>query len=175
MTSQISSTATPVSTWLRVVAAMSSAVMARARAVLLAHGVSQDSTGVRIAHGAQVDPALGAAQVGDIRDPHAVQATVVPLAGAVILMDHRSASAAPGRARARVEACEAQAAHRRSNRPHTHTHESMADARSPIGAARHLVFPGHRLIHTPPHQRTLTHCGTLGFQCVIACARAPST
>ena len=34
-------------------------------ALLLAHGVSQDSTRVRIAHGAQVDPALGAAQVGE--------------------------------------------------------------------------------------------------------------
>ena len=67
---------------------MSSVVMTRARVVLLAHGVSQDSTRVRIAHGAQVDPALVAAQVGDIRDPHPVQATLVPLAGAVILMDH---------------------------------------------------------------------------------------
>ena len=39
----------------------------------------------------------------------------------------------------------------------------MADARSPIRATRHLVFPGHRLIHTPAHQRTLTPCGTLGI------------
>ena len=69
-------------------AAISSAVMTRARVVLLAHGVSQESTRVRIAHSAQVDPALRAPQVGDIRDPHPVQATLVPLAGAVILMDH---------------------------------------------------------------------------------------
>ena len=179
MTSQISSTATPVSTWLRVVAAMSSAVMARARAVLLAHGVSQDSTGVRIAHGAQVDPALGAAQVGKVRDPHPVQGALIPLAGAVVLMGHRAPPAAPSRAWVRVQACQALAAHRRGDRTHTYIHararQSMADARSPIGAARHLVFPGHRLIHTPPHQRTLTPCGTLGFPCVIACARAPST
>ena len=40
-------------------------------ALLLAHGVSQDSTRVRIAHGAQVDPALGAPQVGKVRDSQA--------------------------------------------------------------------------------------------------------
>lgn len=39
----------------------------------------------------------------------------------------------------------------------------MADARSPIRATRHLVFPGHRLIHTPARQRTLTPCRTLGI------------
>ena len=83
-------------------------------AVLLAHGVSQDTARVRIAHGAQVDPAVGAAQVGDIRDPHPVQATVIPLAGAVVLIGHCTPSAAPGRARARVQACEAQATHRRA-------------------------------------------------------------
>ena len=74
----------------RVVAAMSSAVMTRARVVLLAHGVSEHSARVRIAHGAQVDPALGAAQVGKVRDPHPVQGTLIPLAGAVILMGHRA-------------------------------------------------------------------------------------
>ena len=83
-------------------------------ALLLANGVSQDSARVRIAHGAQVDPAVGAAQVGDIRDPHPVQATVIPLAGAVVLIGHCTPSAAPGRARARVQACEAQATHRRA-------------------------------------------------------------
>ena len=82
----------------RVVAAMSSAVMTRARVVLLAHGVSQDSARVRITHGAQVDPALGAAQVGQIRDPHPVQGTLIPLAGAVVFMGHRAPPAAPMRA-----------------------------------------------------------------------------
>jgi len=42
-------------------------------ALLLAHGVSQDSTRVRVTHGAQVDPALRAPQVGEIRDPYPVQ------------------------------------------------------------------------------------------------------
>ena len=65
----------------RVVAAMSSAVMTRARVVLLAHGVSEHSARVCIAHGAQVDPAVGAARVGDIRDPHPVQATLGPTGG----------------------------------------------------------------------------------------------
>ena len=88
----------------RVVAAMSSAVMTRARVVLLAHGVSQDSARVRITHGTQVDPALGAAQVGKVRDPHPIQATLIPLAHAVILMGHRAPPAAPGRARVRVQA-----------------------------------------------------------------------
>ena len=161
----------------RVVAAMSSAVMTRARVVLLAHGVSQDSTRVRIAHGAQVDPALGAAQVGKVRDPHPVQGTLIPLAGAVILMGHRPAPAAPRWAWVRVQACQALAAHRRGDRTHTHIHararQSMADARSPIGAARHLVFPGHRLIQTPPHQRALAPLGGSVFPRVIACARDP--
>ena len=144
----------------RVVAAMSSAVMTRSRVVLLAHGVSQDSARVRIAHGAQVDPALGAVQVGKVRDPHPIQGALVPLAGAVVLMGHRPAPAAPGRARVRVQACQALAAHRRGDRPHTYIHararQGMADARSPIGATRDLVFPGHRLIQTPPRQRALT-------------------
>ena len=74
----------------RVVAAMPSAVMTRARALLLTHGVSKHSTRVRITHGTQVDPALGAPQVGQIRDPHPIQGTLVPLAGAVILMGHRA-------------------------------------------------------------------------------------
>ena len=82
-------------------------------------------------------------------------------------MGHRGPSAAPGWERVRVQACEALAAHRRGDRTHTHihtaAHESMADARSPIGATRHLVFPGHRFIHTPARQRTLTPCGTLAF------------
>ena len=85
----------------RVVAAMSSAVMTRARVVLLAHGVSEHSTRVRIAHGAQVDPALGAAQVVKVRDPHPVQGALIPLAHAVILMGHRAPPAAPRRARVR--------------------------------------------------------------------------
>ena len=127
-------------------------------ALLLAHGVSQDSARVRIAHGAQVDPALGAPQVGEIRDPHPVQGTVVPLAGAVILMGLRPAPAASGWARVRVQACETLAAHRRGDRPHPHIYararQSMADARSPIGATRHLVFPGHRLIQSLPRPRT---------------------
>ena len=105
----------------RVVAAMSSAVMTRARVVLLAHGVSQDSTRVRIAHGAQVDPALGAAQVGKVRDPHPVQATLIPLVGAVILMGPRPAPAAPGRAWVRVQACQALAA-QLTRRPHAPPH-----------------------------------------------------
>ena len=161
----------------RVVAAMSSAVMTRARVVLLAHGVSEHSTRVRIAHGAQVDPALGAAQVGKVRDPYPVQGALVPLAGAVILMGHRAPPAAPGRAWVRVQACQALAAHRRGDRPHTHIHararQSMADTWSPIGAARHLVFPGHRLIQTPPHQRALAPLGGSAFPRVIACARDP--
>lgn len=152
--------------------------MTRARVVLLAHGVSEDSARVRIWHGAQVDPALGAAQVGKVRDPHAVQGTAVPLAGAVVLMGHRSAPAAPSWARVRVQACEALAAHRRGDRTHPHihtrTHESMADARSSIGATRHLVFPGHRLIHTPPHERALAPVGRSVFPGVIARARDPS-
>ena len=73
-------------------------------ALLLAHGVSQDSARVRITHGAQVDPALGAAQVGKVRDPHPIQATLIPLAHAVILMGHRAPPAAPSRARVRVQA-----------------------------------------------------------------------
>ena len=108
-------------------------------------------------------------------DPHPLQATLIPLVGAVIIMGHRSSSAAPGRARVRVQACEALAAHRRGDRPHTHIHararQSMADARSPIGAARDLVFPGHRLIQTPAHQRTFTPVGRSVFPRVIACTR----
>ena len=73
-------------------------------ALLLAHGVSQDSARVRITHGTQVDPALGAPQVGQIRDPHPIQGTLIPLAGAVVLMGHRTPPAAPGRARVRVQA-----------------------------------------------------------------------
>lgn len=130
-------------------------------ALLLAHGVSEHSTRVRIAHGAQVDPALGAAQVGKIRDPHPVQTTLAPLAGAVVLMGHWTPSAAPaalGWAWVCVQACETLAAHRRGDRPHPHIYararQSMADARSPIGATRHLVFPGHRLIQSLPRPRT---------------------
>ncbi len=158
-------------------AAMSSAVMTRARVVLLAHGVSQDSARVRIWHGAQVDPALGAAQVGQVRDPHAVQGALIPLAGAVVLMSHRTAPTASGWARVRVQACETLAAHRRGDRTHPHihtrTHESMADARSPIRATRHLVFPGHLLIQTPPHERALAPVGRSVFPGVIACSRDP--
>ena len=42
-------------------------------------------------------------------------------------------------------------------------YESMADARSPIGATGHLVFPGHRLIQTPAHQRALAPVGRSVF------------
>ena len=161
----------------RVVAAMSSAVMTRARVVLLAHGVSEHSTRVRITHGTQVDPALGAARVGQIRDPHPIQGTLIPLAGAVILMGHRAPPAAPHRARVRIQARETLAAHRRGDRPHTHIHtrarQSMADTWRPIGAARHLVFPGHRLIQTPPHRCALTPLGCTVFPRVIACACDP--
>ena len=38
-------------------------------ALLLTHGVSQDSARVHIAHGAQVDPALCAMQVGKVALP----------------------------------------------------------------------------------------------------------
>ena len=93
-------------------------------------------------------------------------------------MGHRSAPAAL-RARVRVQACEALAAHRRGDRTHTYIHararQSMADARSPIGATRHLVFPGHRLIQTPARQRALTPVGRSVFPRVIACARDPKT
>ena len=72
---------------------------------------------------------------------------------------------------------ESLAAHRRSDRPHTHVHarahQSMADARSPIGTTRDLVLPGHRLIHTPVRQRALTPLGRSVFPRVIACARHP--
>ena len=71
-------------------------------ALLLTHGVSEHSARMRIAHGAQVDPALRAPQVGKVRDPHAVQGTLIPLAGAVVLMSHRTAPAALGQARARM-------------------------------------------------------------------------
>ncbi len=98
-------------------------------------------------------------RAGKVRDPHSVQGALIPLAGAVILMGHRIPPAAPGWAWVRVQACQALAAHRRGDRTHTHIHtrarQSMADARSPIGATRHLVFPGHRLIQTPTLQRAL--------------------
>ena len=71
-------------------------------ALLLAHGVSQDSTRVRIAHGAQVDSALRAPQVGEIRDPHAVSRVLVPLAGAVVLMGHWTPPTALAVMRARM-------------------------------------------------------------------------
>ena len=60
---------------------------------------------MRIAHGAQVDPALGAAQVGKIRDPHPVQATLAPLAGAVVHMGYWTPSAAARRVWLGVGAC----------------------------------------------------------------------
>ena len=109
----------------RVVAAMSSAVMTRARVVLLAHGVSEHSTRVRIAHGAQVDPALGAPQVGKVRDPHPVQGALVPLAGAVVLMGHRARA---GRAGLGVGACSGLAGPggASTRRPHAHPHPRRA-------------------------------------------------
>ena len=114
-------------------------------------------------------------RAGKVRDPHAVQGALVPLAGAVILMGHRIPPAAPGRAWVRIQACQALAAHRRGDRPHTHIHararQSMADARSPIGAARHLVFPGHRLIQTPTRRCALAPLGCTVFPRVIARAR----
>ena len=151
--------------------------MTRARVVLLAHGVSQDSTRVRITHSAQIDPALRAPQVGDIRDPHPIQGTLIPLAHAMILMGHRAPPAAPSWARVRVQAREALAAHRRGDRPHPHiharAHQSMADTRSPIGTTRDLVFPGHRLIQTPVRQRAPTPLGCSVSPRIIACARNP--
>ena len=135
-------------------------------ALLLAHGVSQDSTRVRIAHGAQVDPALGAAQVGKVRDPHPVQGALIPLASAVILVGYRAPPAAPSRAWVRVQACQALAAHRRGDRTHTYIHararQSMADARSPIRAARDLVFPGTASSNADAPARARP-CGTARF------------
>ena len=114
-------------------------------------------------------------RAGKVRDPHPVQGALIPLAGAVILMGHRSAPAALGRAWVRVQACETLAAHRRGDRTHTHIHtrarQSMADARSSIGAARHLVFPGHCLIQTPTRRCALAPLGCTVFPRVIARAR----
>lgn len=71
--------------------------------------------------------------------------------------DSTRVQAAPGRMPVHVQACEALTAHRRGDRPHTHiharAHQSMADARSPIGATRHLMLLSRRLIQTLPHQR----------------------
>ena len=71
----------------------------------------------------------------EVRDSHPVQGALVPLVGAVVFMGYWSPSAAPSWARARVQACEAQAAHRRGDRTHTHIHararQSMVDARGP--------------------------------------------
>ena len=132
---------------------------------------------MRITHGAQVDPALRAPQIGKVRDPHPIQGALIPPARTVILMGHRGTPAAPGRARVRVQTREALAAHRRGDRTHPHiharAHQSMADARSPVGATRDLVFPGHRLIQTPAHQRALTPVGRSVFPRVIACTRDP--
>ena len=148
-------------------------------ALLLAHGVSEHSARVRIAHGAQVDPALRAPQVGKARDPHPVQGTLIPLAGAVVLMSQQTPPAALGRARARVQACETLATHRRGDHTHTHihtrTHESMADARSPIRATRHLMLPGHRLIQTPPRHRALTPVGSTALPRIIPARVTPRT
>ena len=131
------------------VAAMSSAVMTRARVVLLAHGVSQDSARVRITHGAQVDPALGAAQVGKVRDPHPVQGALIPLAPAVVLMGHRAPPAAPGRAWVRVQACQALAAHRCGEPAHPHPRPSASEH----GGCEepHTCRPRPRVPRPPPH------------------------
>jgi len=107
---------------------------------------------VRIAHGAQVDPALGAAQVGKIRDPHPVQATLAPLAGAVVLMGYWTPSAAPaafGWAWVRVQACEALAAHRRGDRTHTHIHARASEH----GGCKepHTCHRTPRVPRPPPH------------------------
>ena len=80
-------------------------------ALLLTHGVSEHSVRVRIAHGAQVDPTLRVTQVGKVRDPHPIQGTLIPLVVAVVLMGHWGPTNAPDPARARVESCQAQAAH----------------------------------------------------------------
>jgi len=102
---------------------------------------------------------LHAPQISEIRDSHPVQGALISLAHAVILMSHWGTPAAPGWARVRVQAREALAAHQRGDRTHTHiqarAHQGMADARSPIGATRDLVFPGHCLMHTPVRQRAL--------------------
>lgn len=71
-------------------------------ALLLAHGLSEHSARVCLAHGAQVDPAVRAAQVGKVRDPHAVSRALVPLVGAVVLMGHRGR---PPRLAGRGRAC----------------------------------------------------------------------
>ena len=47
----------------------------------------------------------------------------------------------------------------------------MADARSPIRAARDFVFPGHRLIQTPARRCALAPLGCTVFPRVIARAR----
>ena len=61
------------------------------------------------------------------------------------------------------------------DRTHTQIHararQSMADTWRPIGAARHLVFPGHRLIQTPTRQRALAPLGCTVFPRVIARSR----
>ena len=71
-------------------------------ALPLTHGLSEHSARVRIAHGAQVDPALRAPQVGKVRDPHAVSRALVPLAGAVVLMGHWTPPTALAVMRARM-------------------------------------------------------------------------
>ena len=134
----------------RVVAAISSAVMTRARVVLLAHGVSQDPTRVRIAHGAQVDPALGAARVGQIRDPHPVQGTLVPLAGAVILMGHRARA---GRAWTGVGACSGLSGPggASTRRPHAHPHPHPRAPEHGRCEEPHRCRPTPRVPRPPPH------------------------
>ena len=47
----------------------------------------------------------------------------------------------------------------------------MADTWSPIGAARHLVFPCHRLIQTPTRRCALTPLGCTALPRVIARSR----
>ena len=68
----------------------------QAGTLLLTHGVTEHSARVHIAHGAQVDPALRAPQVGKVLDPQAVSHALVPLADAVILMDRRRPPTTPG-------------------------------------------------------------------------------
>ena len=158
---------TPVGKLPRVVAAMSSAVMTRARVVLLAHGVSEHSTRVRIAHGAQVDPALGAAQVGKVRDPHAVQGALVPLAGAVILMGHRARA---GRAWTGVGACSGLSGlgGASTRRPPAHLHPRPRASEHGGCEEPHRCRPTPRVPRPPPHPNAaapMRACpaGWLGF------------
>ena len=68
------------------------------RVLVLTHGVSQDWARVHATHGAQVDPVVRTAQVGNVRYLHAVKGTLVPQAGAVVHIGHWRPTAGPGAA-----------------------------------------------------------------------------